>query len=96
MRSLVTVPLAQNQFDALVDLAYQVGRGQLSGTKLIENINNKDFDKAANQFDFRKSGGKVVKGLQYRSNRRYNTFRNNDYRYWYKSRRYQVTVTRDK
>ena len=93
VRSLVNVPLRQKQFDALVDLAYQVGRGQLSGTKLIEHINLGAMNKAANEFNFRRSNGKLIRGLQYRSNRRYNTFRNGDYRKWQDAKRYQVTIS---
>jgi RHS repeat-associated protein len=93
VRSLVNVPLKQNQFDALVDLAYQVGRGQLSGTQLIKHINSGAMNKASNEFNFRRSNGKIIPGLQNRSNRRYNTFRNGDYREWQDAKRYQVTIS---
>ncbi|MDV5247157.1 MULTISPECIES: glycoside hydrolase family protein [Shewanella] len=65
---------------------------QLVSTQLIKQINAGNSEKAANEFNFRRSNGKIVEGLQNRSNRRYNTFRNNDYRHWQDAKRYQVVV----
>ena len=87
IKSLVDVDLTQNHFDALVDLAFHIGRKRLARTKLIEHINREEFDKAANEFNFRKANGKRVRGLEFRSNSRYNTFKNRDYSYESRTRR---------
>ena len=61
---LVKVPLNQNQFDALVSLCYNIGRGNLSKSSVIRLVNKGDFDGAAKQFaKWNKAGGKVLNGL---------------------------------
>ena len=46
----VSVPLTQNQFDALVSFAYNVGGGAFINSTLLRLINAGDFDAAAQQF----------------------------------------------
>lgn len=60
----VKVPLTQNQFDALVSLAFNIGAGAFSKSTLVRRLNAKDYQGAAEQFlVWNKAGGKVVKGL---------------------------------
>jgi len=47
----VTVPLKQNQFDALVSWAYNVGTGAATSSTLIRKINAGDFEGAEHEFD---------------------------------------------
>jgi len=62
VENVVTVPLTQNQFDALVSLSYNMGIGKAK--TLIKHVNNEDWDKAANAFLlYNKAGGRVVRGL---------------------------------
>ena len=60
----VTVPLAQNQFDALVDFAYNCGSGNLRSSTLLKKINAGDMSGAALEFArWVKGGGVVLPGL---------------------------------
>jgi lysozyme len=61
---LVKVGLNQNQFDALVSFAFNVGLQNLATSTLLQLINANQFDKAAKQFArWNKAAGKVMKGL---------------------------------
>jgi lysozyme len=60
----VTVPLNQNQFDALVDFAYNAGAQNLRISTLLKLLNQSQYDKAAAEFDkWVKGGGKTLPGL---------------------------------
>ncbi len=60
----VKVPLNQNQFDALVVLAFNIGPGAFAGSTLVRLLNSKDYAGAAAQFErWNKGGGKVLPGL---------------------------------
>jgi len=48
VRSLVQVPLTQNQFDALV--SFQYNTGGLAGSTLLHKLNAGDYQGAADQF----------------------------------------------
>jgi len=61
---LVLVEVNQNQFDALVSLAYNIGVGALSRSTLLRKLNAGDYQGAAEQFDvWNRGGGKVMIGL---------------------------------
>lgn len=61
---VVTAPLTQNQFDALVSLAFNIGAGNLSKSTLVKKLNARDYRGAADQFTvWNKAAGKVMKGL---------------------------------
>lgn len=65
----VKVEINQNQFDALVSFAYNLGVSALQKSTLLQYVNKKQFDKAAQEFDrWVKADGKVYKGLQNRRN----------------------------
>jgi len=60
----VKVTVSQNQFDALVSFAYNVGLGALRSSTLLEKLNKKDYTGASAEFPrWNKSGGKVLNGL---------------------------------
>ncbi|WP_343619620.1 lysozyme [Acinetobacter proteolyticus] len=60
----VKVVVNQNQFDALVSLAYNIGEAAFKGSTLVKQLNAKDYAGAADQFpQWNKGGGKVMKGL---------------------------------
>ena len=61
---LVKVKLSQNQFDALVSFAYNVGSRALSTSTLLKKLNAGDIKGAADEFlRWNKAGGKVLNGL---------------------------------
>lgn len=65
--NLVKVPINQNQFDALVSFAYNVGSGALKGSTLLKKLNQKNYQGAANEFlKWNKAGGKILAGLRRR------------------------------
>jgi lysozyme len=62
--AVVTVPLKQHQFDALVSFAYNVGIGNLRASTLLRKLNAGDSDGAALEFHrWNRSNGKVLPGL---------------------------------
>ncbi|HET8689174.1 MAG TPA: lysozyme [Methanosarcina sp.] len=61
---LVTVPLNQNQFDALVDFVYNLGEEQFARSTLLKKLNAKDYVGASNEFQkWVFDNGQVLKGL---------------------------------
>ncbi|HBM3264004.1 TPA: lysozyme [Klebsiella oxytoca] len=61
---LVKVKLTQNQFDALVSFAYNVGSRALSTSTLLKKLNAGDIKGAADEFlRWNKAGGKEMPGL---------------------------------
>ena len=64
VNSAVTLPINQNQFDALVSLAYNIGTNAFKNSTLVKKLNTGDIRGAAAQFDvWNKGGGKVMQGL---------------------------------
>ena len=56
--------VTQNQFDALVSLAFNVGLGNFSTSTLLRMINAGSADAAADQFlRWNRAGGKILPGL---------------------------------
>lgn len=63
-KALGSAPASQNQFDALVSLAYNVGLGNLAGSTLLKKHKAGDYQGAAAEFaKWNKAAGKVMTGL---------------------------------
>lgn len=64
---MVTVPLAQHEFDALASFAYNCGTEALRGSTLLKKLNAGDKAAAASEFlKWTKGGGRVLPGLERR------------------------------
>lgn len=60
----VKVPLNQNQFDALVDFAYNAGAKNLLSSTLLKKLNAGDYTGASNEFaKWVYAGSKKLNGL---------------------------------
>jgi GH24 family phage-related lysozyme (muramidase) len=69
--------LSQNEYDALVDLAFNVGEGNLSAERspgLNAAIAARGYDAIAAELDYHHAAGQLARGLVYRSARRENIF----------------------
>jgi lysozyme len=63
----ITVPLRQNEFDALVSFSFNLGLGVLQRSTLRQALNRGDKEGAiASLLKYNKAGGKVLKGLDIR------------------------------
>ncbi len=61
---LVTVPITQNQYDALVSFTFNLGEGNLSKSTLLKRVNARDFAGAQKEFaKWNKANGVVLSGL---------------------------------
>lgn len=61
---LVTVPLNQNQFDALTSFVYNVGIGAFGKSTLLKVLNQGKYDQVPGQLlRWNKGGGRVLAGL---------------------------------
>ncbi len=67
---LVTTELTQNQFNALVSFAYNVGTGNFASSTLLKKVNKNpnDLTLKAEFLRWNKAGGKVINGLTNRRN----------------------------
>lgn len=71
------IKLYQHEFDALVDLAFNVGEGNLSSDKspgLNQAIAQGDHAAVADQLAYHNADGTRLRGLEYRSDRRERIF----------------------
>jgi len=71
------LPLHQHEFDALLDLVYNVGFGNVSESespRLNTAIESRDYEAIAAELDYTHAGGKFARGLQFRSERRAKIF----------------------
>lgn len=68
--ALVTSNINQNQFNALVSFAYNVGTGNFSSSTLLKKVNRNPNDLTIKDEFLRwnKAGGKVINGLTNRRN----------------------------
>jgi lysozyme len=64
VRDLVDVPLNQNQFDALVSFAFNLGAGALAESTLLRKLNKGNYRGASREFKkWVHAGGQVLPGL---------------------------------
>lgn len=69
VNKLIKVEINQNQYDAIVDFAYNVGVANLASSTLLKKVNAKLFKEAAEQFPrWNKANGVVLSGLTKRRN----------------------------
>lgn len=67
IRSCVTVPLYQREYDAYVSLAYNIGAGAFCGSTLVRLLNAGQYAEACAQISrWDKFHGKPLKGLTIR------------------------------
>lgn len=67
---LVTAEINQNQFDALVSFAYNVGVGGFQKSSVLKRVNTRQFDKVPAALAlWNKGGGRVLPGLVARRQR---------------------------
>ena len=82
VRDNITVPLSQNQFDALTSLAYNIGTKNFADSTVVKYINNPDLKDTTYPTlesawkTWNKSGGYVMTGLSNRRNEEWNMFNN--------------------
>ena len=50
VNQMVSEKITQNQFDALVSFAFNLGTGNLRNSTLLKKLNKDDFENAANEF----------------------------------------------
>lgn len=66
----IKIKVTQNQFDAMVSLAYNIGSGAFLKSTLLKKVNAGDFAGAGEEFlRWNKAGGKEVLGLTKRRER---------------------------
>src|SRR5215211_5267649 len=64
VQSLVSVPMTDNQFAALVSFTFNLGLGNLRRSTLLRLVNQGDFSLAAQEFKkWNRAGGRVLRGL---------------------------------
>lgn len=67
VRSMVSVPLNENQFSALVSFVFNLGSGKVRASTLIAKLNAADYHGAASEFTkWVWAGGKRLPGLEIR------------------------------
>lgn len=68
INSTVTVPLNQNQVDALGDFIYRIGAGNWRKSQALAQLNQGNYSAAAQAFNnFIRTGGKISADLQARA-----------------------------
>jgi lysozyme len=73
---VVSVPLNQNRFDALVSFTYNVGISAFSRSTLLRKINAREYEAAEAEFDkWVYAAGKVLPGLVTRRKAEHDLFR---------------------
>ena len=61
----VTVPLSQQQFDALCSLVFNIGAGNFEESTLLHHLNDHHYEAAASEFlRWDHQGGAVLAGLR--------------------------------
>ena len=75
VNNMLTVEVTQNQFDALVSFAFNLGPANLKSSTLLRKVNSGDFNGAAEEFPkWNHAGGQVLAGLTASRNAEKNLF----------------------
>lgn len=87
VKSLVQVPIVQNQFDALVILAFNIGESAFSSSSVLKLVNDPSsktpFSSLENAWlAWNKYKGKFMKGLENRRKAEWNIYSKNIYQRW--------------
>lgn len=81
VEELVKVDLAQEEFDALVALTFNIGLGNFKTSTLLRKLNAGDYASAALEFiRWNKAGGKTLPGLTRRREAESRLFQGLDWR----------------
>jgi lysozyme len=74
LKSCVTVPLAQHEYDAYLSLAYNIGPQAFCGSTLVRKLNAEDYAGACKEIlKWDKFKGKALPGLTKRRQSEYNS-----------------------
>ncbi|MGY6277818.1 lysozyme [Methylomonas sp. MgM2] len=87
VRKYIQVGLQQQQFDALVMLAFNIGSGNFSSSSVVRLINNPTAQTAYRNLEeawkaWNKSQGRVMKGLENRRACEWNVYSKGIYQKW--------------
>lgn len=87
VKSLVKVPLTQNQFDALVILAFNIGASNFSSSSVLKLVNDHSSKTPYSSLEkawmaWNKARGKFNKGLENRRKAEWNIYSKNIYKRW--------------
>lgn len=67
LKTCVTVPLHQYEYDAFLSLAYNIGPTNFCGSTLVKKLNAKDYAGACKEIlRWNRAGGQIVRGLDNR------------------------------
>ena len=78
----ITVPLSQNQYDALVSLAYNIGAKNFAGSTVVKYVNDSNYHNTKYPTlesawkAWNKSGGREMPGLSNRRHQEFSLFNN--------------------
>ena len=78
----ITVPLSQNQYDALVSLAYNIGAKNFAGSTVVKYVNDSNYHNTKYPTlesawkAWNKSGGRKMPGLSNRRHQEFSLFNN--------------------
>lgn len=72
VKQCVKVPLHQHEYDAYLQLSYNIGAGAFCSSTLVKKLNAEDYKGACQEIlRWNKAGGKVVRGLSERREKEY-------------------------
>ena len=78
----ITIPLSQNQYDALVSLAYNIGAKNFANSTVVKYVNDSNYHNTkyptleSAWMAWNKSGGREMAGLTNRRQQEFNLFNN--------------------
>lgn len=72
LKQCVAMPLTQYEYDAYVELAYNIGSGNFCKSTLVTKLNSGDYEGACKEIlRWNRSNGRVIDGLSIRRQREY-------------------------